>query len=271
MGVAHADPDTSSDEEPTSDEDDSSSGDSPASDSSSEEDPLSRHRTDFDVLMDRSIGKASQPVAFNWRRTDVHIAATGSFLFELNNFNSGRSGAMARFPMRGSLFEVSASYVFVGDTPSSRLLALTPYRQPGRPARIELDATVAIPLAEGVVTSAPRFLPAAQLVFNVYAGMRYSIYPTGWSGLRPRAVVTAILSPRLSDDEIDNLDGVRRTSMQVDRGRYNVMVGFGNDIYFKQGLFISPRFMFAVPLLAPASETDLLFWADASLAIGVAL
>ena len=46
------------------------------------------------------------------------------------------------------------------------------------------------------------------------------------------------------------------------------MLGFGNDLYFEQGFFISPRVMFAVPILAPASNTSMLVWADFNLAVG---
>ena len=60
------------------------------------EDPLRRHRTEFDVLLDRTIGTASRPSAFNWRRTAFQVAGTGSFLAELNNFNSGRVGVLGR-------------------------------------------------------------------------------------------------------------------------------------------------------------------------------
>ena len=49
------------------------------------------------------------------------------------------------------------------------------------------------------------------------------------------------------------------------------MVGFGDDLYFKQGLFLSPRVLFAVPILAPATETDSFLGGFFSLAIGVAL
>lgn len=235
------------------------------------EDPLSRYRTQFDVLTDRTIGTTSMPVAFNWRRTHVHLAATGSFLVELNNFNSARGGILTRFPTGGFLVEVGVSYVGVWDTLSSRMLALTPYRQPGRPARLELDLAVAVPLAEGVVTAVPRFFPAVQMVFNAYGGIRYDIYPTGFGHLKPGEVVGAVFSPTLTGTEIDNLEEERLAAMQVDPGRYGLMLGLGNDVYFEQGLFVTPRFLFSLPLLAPASGTRLPLWVDLSLAIGVAL
>jgi len=234
------------------------------------EDPLRRHRTEFDVLLDRTIGTASRPSAFNWRRTAFQVAGTGSFLAELNNFNSGRVGVLGRLPTGGTILELGVNYVFVGDTPSSRQLALTPYRQPGRPRRLEIDVNLGIPLAEGVVTTSPKFFPALQLVFNGYASLRYSLYPQGFRGLRFRRALTALAVPSLRDDELENLDDIRLDAMQVDRGRYALLLGFGNDIYFRQGLFLSPRVMFAVPLLAPATNTDLLFWTDFSLAVGVA-
>lgn len=234
--------------------------------------PLEPHRTAFDVLAERTIGSASKPVEFNWRQSKFMLAGTGSFLFELNNFNSVRGGLMVRGPASGLIIESAVTYVGVWDTPASRQLALTPYRQPGRPNRLELDLTVGLPLAEGVVTTAPRFFPAVQLVFNAYATFRYSVYPTGWGGMRPGQVGAAIFSPILTEIEIANLDDEeRRAAMQTDLGRYGLMVGFGNDVYFKQGFFISPRIMLAVPLLAPATQTDLDFWADFTLAVGVAL
>lgn len=235
-----------------------------------EPDPLSPYRAPFAVLVERSIGTSSRPVEFNWRRTKVHVAASGDFLFELNNFNSLRAGAVARFPSGGLLYELGFSRVWVWDTPSSELLALTPYRQPGRPARWEIDFDVGIPLAEGLVTARPRFVPSVELVLSAHVGLRYAVYPGGFAGLKAREVGAALVSPALSQAEIDNLEDERLDAMQVDPGRYNVMAGLGDDIYFKQGLFLSPRVMFGVPLLAPMSGTELLFWGDVSMVVGVA-
>lgn len=234
------------------------------------DDPLGPHRVPFPELAERTIGTASQPVEFNWRRSTAQVAITGDQLYELNNFNSLRVGAMARLPSGNMVVEVGASYVRTWDTPSSELLALTPYRQPGRPDRMELDLTLGIPLAEGVVTLSPRFLPALQLVLNGYAGFRYLLYPDAFAGMKAGKVFSSILSPSLSQDEIDNLDDRRPDSMQVDSGRYGLMVGVGNDLYFKQGFFLTPRVMFAVPVLAPVSGTDLLLWGEFSLGVGLA-
>jgi hypothetical protein len=231
---------------------------------------LSRHRISFNALVERSIGTTSAPVAFNWRESTVQVAATSSFLVELNNFNSARVGVLARIPTNGLIVEVGLNYAEVWDTPSSVLLSRTPYRQAGRPDRGELDVALGLPLAEGIVTTAPKWFPAVQLVFNAYGGLRYSIYPTGYRGMNWREVGGALVSPSLSLLEVENLEDARLAAMQVDPGRYGLTAGFGNDIYFKQGLFLSPRVMFGVPLLAPASQTELFFWADLSLAFGVA-
>ncbi|MEZ4239907.1 MAG: hypothetical protein R3F59_27905 [Myxococcota bacterium] len=234
-------------------------------------DPLEKYRVPFDVLADRAIGTTSRPSEFDWRASPVELAVLGSFLFELNNFDSGRGGLLARVPSGGLLFEVGVSYVGVFNTPSSRLLSLTPYRQPGRPERMEIDFTVGLPLAEGVVTAAPRFFPAAQMAFVGYVGLRYGLYPTGFRGMRAGQIAGAAFSPQLTGTEIANLDGVRLGSMEVDPGRYGLVVGFGDDVYFSPGLFLSPRVMFSLPLLAPASGTQLRWWGDVSLAVGWAL
>lgn len=235
-----------------------------------EEDPLSPYRTEFDELTERTIGTASMPVEFNWRRSDIQVAGTGTFLFELNNFDSARVGALLRLPSDKLMFEIGLNYAHVWDTPSSQLLALTPYRQPGRPPRMELDLTFGFPLAEGVVTTVPKIFPAVQMVFNGYAGLRYGFYPTGFKGMKVGKIVTSLIAPALSDEEIANLDEARLDAMATDRGRYGLVAGIGNDLYFKQGFFVSPRFLMAIPVLAPASQTDLLVWADFTMAIGVA-
>lgn len=235
------------------------------------DDSLSRYRTPFGVLAERAIGTTSTPVEFSWRRSRVHLAATGDHLYELNNFNSLRAGGMARLPSQGLIYELGLSYVFVWDSLSSERLALTPYRQPGRPERLEIDFNVGLPLAEGVVTVAPKWFPSVQMVFNGYAGFRYLLYPHGFKEMKIGAIAGALLSPTMTQAELENLDKWRNDAMQLDRARYGILLGVGNDLYFKQGLFVSPRAMFAVPLLAPATETELLFYADLVLAVGVAL
>lgn len=232
------------------------------------DDTISRFKIPLNPLTERTVGAASKPVAFNWRRARGMVGVTGSFLMELNNFDSARGGLMVRVPMGGPVFEFSATYVGVWNTPSAELLALTPYRQPGRPNRVEFDLTVGYPIAEGVVTTFPRFIPALQLVFNFYTGFRYLLYPTGWGGMRFGQVAGAIFSPSLTETEIDNLDSARLTAMRIDPGRYGLMMGLGNDIYVKSGFFVSPRLLIAIPLLNAATNTELGFWGDFSIALG---
>ncbi|MEL6348999.1 MAG: hypothetical protein AAFV53_38195 [Myxococcota bacterium] len=248
------------------------SDDAPAAEepTGEDDDVLAPYRLPFEVLAERAIGTASTPVEFNWRDTTAQIGLSGHHPFELNNFNSIRGGVVGRFPAQTLMFEVGVSYVWVWDSPSSELLALTPYRQPGRPPRTEIDFTIGVPLAEGVVTTYPRFFPAVQLVFSAYAGVRYLLYPTAFSGMRIGEIAGAVFSPTITRSELDNLEDNRLDAMQVDPARYGLLAGVGNDIYFRQGLFISPRLMLAVPILAPATETELLLWADISLAVGVA-
>ncbi len=234
------------------------------------DDVLSPYRLPYDALLARSIGTTSVPVKFDWRRTNAQIAATGSYLVELNNFNGMRAGALVRVPSSGAILEFGVSYAESWDSPSSRLLALTPYRQAGHPDRLELDVAVGLPLAEGVVTTFPKVFPAMEMVFNAYAGLRYAVYPAAFDHLTPGEVLGALVAPSLSADEIDNLNDARLPAMQIDPGRYGLLVGLGDDLYFKSGFFLSPRWMLAVPLLEPVTHTELLVWTDLSLAAGVA-
>lgn len=260
IGVAHA---QETGEEPVSE--------GPTVDEPVPDDSLSPFRADFDVLADRAIGTTSRPVEFNWRRSKIQLAVQGNHFFELNTFNSLRVGALARIPSNGWMLEAGVSYADTWDSAASRTLELTPYRHAGRPDRMDIDIGVGLPLAEGIVTTFPRWFPAVQMVFNGYVGFRYHLYPHAFGGMRVGQVARNLFSPQLSQDEIDNLDRHRLDAMRVDQGRYGVLVGFGNDLYFKQGIFLNPRLMVGVPLFAPVSNTELLFYADLSLAIGVAL
>lgn len=235
-----------------------------------EDDGLLPYRVPFDVLTDRTIGTTSRPVEYDWRSSPVMLGFQGTFQAELNNFNSLRGGGLLRIPTRGVLWEVGVAWAQVWDTPSSEQLALTPYRQPGRPSRIELDLTAAVPLAEGIVTTSPRWFPAVQMVFDGLLGVRYRIHPTGFRGLKPGQILSGSLSPVLRDDELANLQDARLDAMQVDPERYGLVAGFANDLYFGPGLFVSPRALFSVPLFAPASGTDLIWWGEASIAVGYA-
>jgi hypothetical protein len=234
------------------------------------DDVLSPYRLGFDDLVERAIGTTSVPVAFDWRRTSVQVGGIGSYLVELNNFNGMRGGALVRLPTSGAVVELGATYAASWESPSSRQLALTPYRQSGHPDRLELDFAVGLPLAEGVVTTTPRFFPAMEMVFNFYAGFRYIVYPTGFAHMTPGQVLTSIISPTLSATEITNLEPARLPAMEIDQGRYGVLLGLGDDLYFESGFFLSPRWMLAIPLLEPVSHTELLVWTDLSLAVGLA-
>jgi hypothetical protein len=88
-------------------------------------------------------------------------------------------------------------------------------------------------------------------------------------GLRKTA--GAVFSPTITSAERRNLEDDRLAAMQVDAGRYGLLGGFGTDIYFQSGFFISPRILLAVPIMAPATETELRFWLDFSVAIGLAI
>ena len=230
---------------------------------------LEKFRTPFEVLTERAIGRTSRRIRYDWRRSTVQVAATVALPAELNSFDSIRAGGAVRVPYDGLLLEAGFSRVWVADTPSTNRLALTPYRQPGRPDRYELDFSVAYPLAEGIVTAFPAFIPATELVLNAYAHFRYLIYPSAFSGLGTKDTFEAIFAGRLSERELDNLEDHRLPGMELDPGRYGLFVGLGNDLYFQSGLFFSPRVLVAVPLLAFMNDSRLRFYVEAVLSMGV--
>ncbi|MHB8874298.1 MAG: hypothetical protein ACYC8T_11475, partial [Myxococcaceae bacterium] len=232
---------------------------------------LDAYRTAFEALTERAIGKASRPVRYDWRKSTAGFGLIGSQLNELNNFYSVRYGLFLRTPSSGLMIELATTRVETWSTDSSDKLAMTPYRQYGRPSHWELDVNVGIPLAEGVVTAWPGFFPAVELVVNATVGFRYLLYTDAFGGAGFWDVAGAIFAPRLTDLEQRNLGGRRPPGMQVDDGRYGILAGLTTDLYFQSGLFVFPRAMVAVPLLNGATQTHLGFWWELSVGVGWAL
>lgn len=234
-----------------------------------QDDPaIERYRTPIEALTERMLGSASRAVRFDWRKKTVGVGAFASQLLELNNFASARAGAFARMPLGDLMVEVGFSRVFVWGSDSTDTLALTPYRQVGRPSRFELDINLGYPLAEGVVTPRLSFLSAAEFVFSVNLGLRYFFYADALKGANAGAVAAAILAPKLSDKELANMESLRMPGMQLDDNRYTPLVGFSLDVYFQPGLFISPRVMLALPVFSGLGGNDLKWWWELNLSLG---
>lgn len=233
-------------------------------------DSIESHKAPVDVLTERMIGVASRAVRFDWRRKSYGVGATGGELLEMNNFRSRRIGVSARRPFGSLMGDAALSWVETQGSPSSRKLALTPYRQIGRPSRFELDANVGYPLAEGVATSRPGSIPATELVFSAQGGLRYLYYPGAIHGADVREVGEmqelgrTIVAPILTSKERRYLEDKRPGGMEVDRARYNLLGGIGADVYFHSGGYVTPRAMIALPV----TGTGLGWWWELTLDAG---
>lgn len=236
----------------------------PTEEAQAEDETLERYRTPFEVLNERMIGVASRAVRFDWRKRRLGVGLIGSQLLELNNFSSARFGGFVRKPMGSFMGELAITRVLTWGSDSTDKLALTPYRQAGRPSRIELDVNVGYPLAEGVATSRPGFFPATELVFSANAGFRYAYYPGALSGASFGEVARSLIAPRLSEKEQANLESKLPPGMQIDAGRYNLLAGLGLDVYFQTGGFFTPRAMVALPI----TGTDLGLWWELTFSAG---
>jgi len=250
-------------EEPRGDE-------KPAAESENEQEDtsLDRYRTPFEVLTERMLGTASRAVRFDWRQTRVGVGLVGSQLLELNNFRSTRMGGFVRMPIKGFLGDIAITRVFTQGSESTAKLALTPYRQSGRPNRFELDLNLGYPLAEGVATARPGFFPATELVFSANAGLRYLFYPGSLAGASFADTARSLFAPQLSELEIENLESARLPGMQLERARYSLLTGLSLDVYFQGGGFLSPRVLIALPLLSGFNDSGLGWWWELSLGAG---
>ncbi|MBM4280244.1 MAG: hypothetical protein FJ137_05635 [Deltaproteobacteria bacterium] len=232
-------------------------------------------RTPLPLLQERFVGVASRAVRFDWRSRSGMVALVGSELIERNNFASVRLGVMGRKAVGDLVVEGAVLWADSFSTSGSELIALTPYRQAGRPLRVELEANVAYPLAEASTTASLWFLPPAEIVISAVAGGRYLLYPQLFFAERPPSdlpfgVDTAIsvVSPVLSDSDVVVLERDAVAGMAIDRARVQTLVGLGTDVYFPPGLFVSPRALLALPLLAPVSSTSIGWWWELGAVVG---
>ena len=80
--------------------------------------------------------------------------------------------------------------------------------------------------------------------------------------------IGAFFSPRLNDKQVENLEYARLPGMQIDRTRYDLLVGFSMAIYFQNGVFFSPRVTLAPPVFSAAAGSTMSWWWDLSLSLG---
>jgi hypothetical protein len=237
--------------------------------------PLPAERTPLPLLQERFVGVASRAIRFDWRSRTAMVGVVANELIERNNFASVRAGVLGRKAFGDLILEGAVVWADSFATSGSEIIALTPYRQAGRPARAELEVNVAYALAEGVTTAMPWFLPPAELVLHAVAGARYLLYPQLFVGRPadlPADLTTAasIVSPVLSDDDVRVLERSAAPGMAIDRSRLQVLVGLATDVYFAPGIFVSPRALIAPPLVGAFTQTSLGWWWELGLVGGVA-
>ncbi|MCU0695039.1 MAG: hypothetical protein MUC96_00770 [Myxococcaceae bacterium] len=232
---------------------------------------LERYRTPLEALTERPIGEASRAVRFDWRRSRIGFGVLGSSVVELNNFSSARIGGYVRKALGSFMLEGAVSYVHTWGSFATQQLSLTPYRQFARPSRLEVDVNLSYALAEGVVTPRVSFIPPAELVFSVTAGVRYLYYFGSLTGVPAIEVLGALFNPAISDREADNLEGQRLPGMQIARTRYSVLTGFQLDLYLRPGIAVTPRVLLGLPVFSGVPGSGLTFWWELSLGVGAAL
>ncbi len=236
-----------------------------------EDKTIEKYRSPFEALTESTIGLASRSVLFDWRKSTVMLGGTASQLLELNNFYSTRVGGFVRIPFGNLTAELAVTWVFTQGSDSSRKLSLTPYRQAGRPPRLEFDINFAYALFEGVGTPRLGLLPTAELMFSVNAGIRYLYYPNALGSSNAGEVTGAIFNPSITPKEIIYLERERLPGMQIDKGRYGILAGFSMQLYFRTGIFFEPRVMVAIPVFSGAVGSNLGWWWELSASLGIAL
>jgi hypothetical protein len=247
-------------------------GEAPAVDATDDAtDVVTASRTPIQALNEHFLGSASRAVRFDWRRSPVTLGLGVSELVEKNTFGQWRAGVFGRKAFDDVIVEVGVHLYQTYDTLSSQTLALTPFRQAGRPNHLEIDANIGYAVAEGVVTPLTSFIPPAELALVALGGVRYLGYQQTFVDRTPQDIGLALVSPQLSESERDQLDVDALGAMLVDPARLHTMAGLSLDVYFQPGFYVAPRAMVAIPVLVPITASQLGFFWELSLVVGYAL
>ncbi len=234
-------------------------------------DVVAASRTPIQAMNEHFLGSTSRSVRFDWRRSPVTLGLGVSELIEKNTFGQWRAGVFGRKAFDDVIVEVGVNVYQAYDTPSSETLALTPFRQAGRPNHLEIDANVGYAVAEGVVTPLASFMPPAELALVALGGVRYLGYWQTFVDRTPQDIGLALVSPQLGESEKDQLDVDAPGAMLVDPARLHTMAGLSLDVYFQPGFYVAPRAMVAIPVLVPITASQLGFFWELSLIVGYAL
>jgi hypothetical protein len=229
---------------------------------------IERYRTPFEALNERMIGQASRAVRYDWRNQTMSFGVIGGGLAELNNFQSERIGGFVRTSVSGFLLELAVTGALTQPTDSSALLSLTPYRQAGRPNRVEIDLNLGLPLIEGVSTPRWGWLPTFEMVVFFQVDLRYRIYPGGVDHMSAGDAVLALFSPKMWDQETFNLEPSRLPGMRIDRGKYDLLAGLTFEFQMQNGIFIAPRIMLCPPILSGFTGSNMQWWWDFGASLG---
>jgi hypothetical protein len=262
-GVAHAGDVTP----PTID----AAGDAPTTTDSkgpADDDVVARARTPVQALTEHFVGSTARAVRFDWRRSPVMVGVSVGEVVEKNNFSAQRYGLLGRKAFSDLILEVGVQLYVSDDTASSAQLALTPFRQAGRPGHLEIDLNVGYAVAEGVVTPLAAFMPPAEVALVALGGVRYLGYWQTFPDRPIQDIGLSLASPQLSTIELERLDRDAPEAMAIDPARLHTLVGLAVDTYLQPGLLVSPRAMLAAPVLVPVTNTSLGFFWELSLVVG---
>ena len=219
----------------------------------------------FNSFVDRVVGQAFRPTVFNWRKSsDMWLFEMG-MPTELNNFESKRFSVLYRIPQDDYSWDLGIAWVNTKETLSSQKIGLTPYRQYGRPSRLELDGGLSVVLSEGISTFFPNFIGSNQIVLSAQVRFRYLSYLTQYKGLKAKDFFNAFFTLEMQDKELENIKSKRLPGMEQDPAHYNFLWGERIDLYAKNGMSFSQGVLVGLTL-----STRLGLWWEYSIGIGYA-
>ena len=216
------------------------------------------------------IGFAERPALHAWRKSSLTIRPIMGQISEQNNFDSYHFGLVVDVPSDSFSFQIGLRKVEVSDTPSSRQLALTPFKQAGHANRYDIISGVKLPLVEGVGSQLYDWIPQSQFVFQGIARVNWHLHPNEWKGESFQNVLQGLFQTKVGSREYQKMQESNPAALLPSRSRHSLGAGFVVEQYFPESGGTAFHCSFEVLTLIDlySDETTPSRWMEYNLGVG---
>lgn len=214
--------------------------------------PLEAFRKKPEDIDRAVIAVIGRPSIFPWQLKSFGLRLSQSSYVEFNNFDSNSYQIGGIFPIfERMIYALDIIQTKVYETPSSRQIGRTPYRQLGRPSRYSLSHQLSYPIFEGIGGHFFDLLESAQFVVSFFTQINMHYYDhlfKPWSSFgNSRDNIKSIFSSSLPPETRKIQQMKAPQGMKISDHKWDLLAGMDIFSFFSTGLFVSGAFGIGFP------------------------